>query len=1330
MYSANRVVQRTIDAAGPALTRERRVSVARLFTIGCGAAILAVLAGVAIEIARLGTSDAAAAERLQAQIRAQFADMTARAASLARSIASDPAAVAAMAPAPENDSAIRTLFDVAGTAQQGNGGDEVLAVTIYDGGGKARAWAGRASDLSADRTTGPPSLFATPTPLGLRLVFLQPMTASTPDRARLGSVAVEQVVTPAPAASGLLTASDYQMPTRRGPVSARLHDSAPRVASPGVSTFTIDAPDGRPLLDVSIDLSTIAAERASHRRAVGAVAVALVALTVLLLAGPLLDARIAARAPRREMQLTFTIVAVVVIGTALLVIAFAVSPWSAVPANRKAFKLLIGGLSSAAVAATLVSAAVRLRVALRVRRPAPERSPAVFIGMQLACGLFVAALLVLFERVLGRSVDPAAVDLRHFSLHPWTSARLATLTGILLSHAAVLWLSALACVVALARWRLPRRLSSMHLLAAACWILPIVAVSMLSVFRDWAVPTVAVMLAAVTCAAAALFAAPLVIWYRRAMVASRILTLFVGFLVPALLVYPSVSFFGDRSIRHLIETRYAVEAMNHAQGLQDRLKEALAEIDALPRLPDFVQDAATMRCGPPRTEPAFPIWSQTVLARDRLTSDLEIYDDKGCLVSRFGLNFPEYTGAAQAPEPLKGCEWDTYGEALLFGAAQERRTLHAQRSICVGGRKIASLVVHVIFDYRTLPFITSQGPYFDVFGDVGNGGSALEGSPAGDVDITVYGWGLTVFFTSSEEAFPLDDATFARVYSASRQPFWTVLRKGGQRYNVYFANDRTFIYSVGYATPGVFDHLVRLAELTTLAAVGYVLVLVGNALFTRIARARAQTGRALLREIRASFYRKLFLAFVLASIVPVLTLALVIRAYFAGLLVSDIQGQAARTAAVAQRVIEESNSLRVRSAEAVTPFGDDDIMVWISQLINQDVNVFSDAQLDATSERDLFASGLLPTRTPDDVYRAIVLQRLPSFVTQDQIGSVPYTLAAAPVRSGNGRLGVLTVPLAYRQHEVEREIDDLDRGVHLAALFFILLGAGIGLSMAERIADPIRQLTRATGRIARGDFDARIAVRSSDELRRLVDAFNGMAAELKAQRDQLERTHRLEAWAEMARQVAHEIKNPLTPIQLSAEHLRRVHADRGEPLGDVLDGCVTSILGQVTLLRQIAAEFSSFASSPTARRAPADPVKLVNDVVEPYRAGLTGRIDIHNDIAATLPVVLVDRTLVARAFANIVENALHAMPGRGSLHITSHVDETRVAIHVQDTGIGMDAEALARVFEPYFSTKTTGTGLGLPIARRNIELSGGSIDVESETGRGTRVTVTLPRAEA
>jgi signal transduction histidine kinase len=214
----------------------------------------------------------------------------------------------------------------------------------------------------------------------------------------------------------------------------------------------------------------------------------------------------------------------------------------------------------------------------------------------------------------------------------------------------------------------------------------------------------------------------------------------------------------------------------------------------------------------------------------------------------------------------------------------------------------------------------------------------------------------------------------------------------------------------------------------------------------------------------------------------------------------------------------------------------------------------------------------------------------------------------------------------------------------------------------------------------------------------------------------------------MARQVAHEIKNPLTPIQLSAEHLQRVHADRGEPMGPVLESCVSSILGQVKLLRQLSAEFSSFASSPTARPARVDIPELVAEVVDPYRTGLAGRIELRNEVRPPLPRVFVDRTLVARALANIVENALHAMPGQGSITLTASADAEFVTIRATDAGAGMDEEALARVFEPYFSTKTTGTGLGLPIARRNIELNGGSIDVESARGHGTTVILRLPVA--
>jgi nitrogen fixation/metabolism regulation signal transduction histidine kinase len=286
--------------------------------------------------------------------------------------------------------------------------------------------------------------------------------------------------------------------------------------------------------------------------------------------------------------------------------------------------------------------------------------------------------------------------------------------------------------------------------------------------------------------------------------------------------------------------------------------------------------------------------------------------------------------------------------------------------------------------------------------------------------------------------------------------------------------------------------------------------------------------------------------------------------------------------------------------------------------------------------------------------------------------------------------------------------------------------------MAERIADPVSRLTRATRRIARGDLDARIAATSSDELRRLVEDFNQMAADLKRQRAELERTQRLEAWADMARQVAHDIKNPLTPIQLSAEHAQRVNQDRGRPLSPVLDDCVSAILSQVKLLRQISAEFSSFASSPTPRPEPMAVGDVIDEVVEAYRIGLDGRTAIAVHTAPGLPKTVIDRTLFARALTNVVENALHAMPGKGSLTITTRPSPALgeraegVVVEITDTGAGMDPESVARIFEPYFSTKATGTGLGLTIAKRNVELNGGTIEVRSQRGAGTTVTIRLP----
>jgi nitrogen fixation/metabolism regulation signal transduction histidine kinase len=393
-----------------------------------------------------------------------------------------------------------------------------------------------------------------------------------------------------------------------------------------------------------------------------------------------------------------------------------------------------------------------------------------------------------------------------------------------------------------------------------------------------------------------------------------------------------------------------------------------------------------------------------------------------------------------------------------------------------------------------------------------------------------------------------------------------------------------------------------------------------------------------------------------------------------------------------------------------------------------DLNPPAAPPLPATSQRDLHDSALLPERTPAQFYRAIALDRLPSFVAEDRVGGFSYLVAAAPVPA-LGRQAVLSVPLALRQQEIEREITDLNRGVLLGAVMVILLAALFGASVAQRVSDPVERLTRATQQIASGRLDVRIVAGTADELQRLVNDFNSMAATLREQRAELGRTHELKAWADMSRQVAHDIKNPLTPIQLAAEHLQRVHEDQARPMGAVFDQCLSTVLKQVKLLRQIANEFSTFAAVPVPRFARVDLASLLHDVVEPYRAGLPAHTRLTVTVADGTPDVRADRTLVARALTNLVENAVQALPSGGLIVLGAVAgDPGHVHITCTDTGAGMSAESAAHAFDPHFSTKTGGSGLGLANARRNVELCGGTVLLASEPGRGTRITLALPVA--
>jgi signal transduction histidine kinase len=791
----------------------------------------------------------------------------------------------------------------------------------------------------------------------------------------------------------------------------------------------------------------------------------------------------------------------------------------------------------------------------------------------------------------------------------------------------------------------------------------------------------------------------------------------LGLVVPALAFYPAFFQIAWQAKQQFVETRYAPQALNQRQTIQALLQQSLEEIDRFVGLADLITVPPSP--GEALTNRAFQVWRVTSLASYPVTSSVELYGPDGMLVSRYAFNLPEdLTEVPRSSEST--CTWDVYGEVSPF-FAEERPVLHAGRALCApDGHIVGSIVVHAMLDYANLPFIASQSPYVELLrpSDPLRG----EGISGRDAEFAFYGWSRRPLYSSEGRAWPLDDATFAQT-ERSRLPFWTELQRSDERFDAYLLNDRGGIYVLAFPKVAILGHLVNLAEVTLLAWLTYVLLLAATAIFSAFNR-RGATAPALLREVRASFYRKLLLAFIAATVVPVVALAVATRTYVADQMRSNVEEEAVRTASAAQRVVEDLVAPRA-AAQGVGV--DDNLMVWVSRLIDQDVNIFRGPRLLATSERNLFASGLLPTRTPADVYRDLELSNLASTVTREQISTLEYVVAGTSMTARQLN-AILTVPLTSREREIEGQIDTLDRQVLLGALLLVFCGAGIGYWLAERIADPVNRLTRATKRLARGDLDVQVAATSSDELRRLVEDFNRMAADLLSQRAELERTHRLEAWAEMARQVAHDIKNPLTPIQLNAEHLRRVHADRGHPLSPVLEDCVATILQQVKLLRQISSEFSSFASSPTARPSNVDVEELLREIVDPYRAGLRDRVRFDVDVPSGLPPAYVDRSLITRALTNIVENALHAMPGGGTIGVTARSDNGVVRVRVSDTGVGMDADALARVFEPYFSTKATGTGLGLPIAKRNVEANGGTITVQSERDRGTSVELTLPAA--
>jgi nitrogen fixation/metabolism regulation signal transduction histidine kinase len=340
------------------------------------------------------------------------------------------------------------------------------------------------------------------------------------------------------------------------------------------------------------------------------------------------------------------------------------------------------------------------------------------------------------------------------------------------------------------------------------------------------------------------------------------------------------------------------------------------------------------------------------------------------------------------------------------------------------------------------------------------------------------------------------------------------------------------------------------------------------------------------------------------------------------------------------------------------------------------------------------------------------------------ISGTAYRWAAAPL--GESLWEVIAVP-----HTLLADVTGRVRRLTLEVAALALLAAlGTALVLSGRIAGPVRELAARARGVGAGDLE-HTAVEASDEVGELARAFASMTHELRTSRERLVQAERVAAWREMARRLAHELKNPIFPIQLSIETLRRAldqdGAQDAQRFQALFRESSDTILDELRSLRSIVEEFSQFARMPPPRLAPTDVGDLVERVLALYRARAAA-VRIETGLAPGLPAVPADRDLLGRALGNLVANALEAMPDGGTLSVKTRAVEEGVALEVSDTGPGLTEEQRTRLFTPYYTTKKGGTGLGLAIVQGIVSDHGGRIQVESAPGAGTTFTLVLPAA--
>lgn len=467
------------------------------------------------------------------------------------------------------------------------------------------------------------------------------------------------------------------------------------------------------------------------------------------------------------------------------------------------------------------------------------------------------------------------------------------------------------------------------------------------------------------------------------------------------------------------------------------------------------------------------------------------------------------------------------------------------------------------------------------------------------------------------------------------------------------------------------------------------------------------------RTIPLTFRGQLMLAFLIVSIIPLIALAIFNRATTTTKSKQNLQySLIEKVGTVASAV---SNKVRFGTSiqQALTD---------ASRETNIQFTVFDKSRVFYTTESALYGTSFLPDVINSSADLNINYAGLKEYFSEDKLNNFKY-YTVYKMASVDGKQYIFAANTI--SNEVNGIFSPVDVDVFLFGMYSlaIIIIVGISSLMANRIAYPIKKLTLATRAVAHGDFNVQLENKEIGEMKELFNGFNSMTHELAKSQSELANMEREAAWKEFARQVAHEIKNPLTPMKLTIQQLIAAFRDKSPHFEDIFNKVTSTVLNQIETLSSIATEFSQFARMPSMSIQKLNILPQVQEVIVLFQ---NERIVIHFAAEDKEYNVLGDAAQMKRMVVNFIRNSIQA--GAINVEISLQKEEENIVLLISDDGKGISPENEAKIFESNFTTKSSGMGLGLKLAKRYIENTGGTITIEKARAEGAAFRITFPKA--